>query len=237
MTTRRLALVAAVLWLCAAALTVYIASLVPGLDNGLETGVHGIDLAIGAFVHIFAVQNPWAVSIAAFFGAMGSGFVLAPLTVGVVVALWVRGQRWWSVWIGACGAGGILISQIVKQFVDRQRPQWQDLAHTLTSPSFPSGHSMAGIYGYFAFGVVAWFLVNRWFGVVLMVFGLLMGPSRVVYGVHWPTDVLGGWLYASAWVCTVTAVLWWKWGPPPRPPDTREAGSTRPLAQGDLQAG
>ena len=211
MSTRRFLLAAAVLWLCAFALTLYIAN-VPG--------VPGIDLMIAEPAHAFAMANPWSVWIARFFAAMGSGYVLTPLTVALVVALWVRGQRWWSLFLAAAGLGGILISQSVKRAVDRQRPVWDNPLHELTSPSFPSGHSMAGIYGYFAFGIVAWFLVNRAFGVVLMVFGLLMGPSRVMFGVHWPTDVLAGWLFAGAWLCTVAALLWWRLGPPPREADS-----------------
>lgn len=207
MSARRLTLAAVVLWLCALALTLYIANV---------SGVPAIDLAIAEPAHAFAVANAWSVWIARFFAAMGSGFVLAPLTVGVVVALWVRGQRWWSLFLGAAGLGGILISQGVKRLVDRQRPVWDNPLNELTSPSFPSGHAMAGIYGYFAFGIVAWFLINRALGVVLMVFGLLMGPSRVMFGVHWPTDVLAGWLFAGAWLCTVAALLWWRLGPPPR---------------------
>ncbi len=222
MNTRRFALIAAVLWLAALTLTVYIANV---------TGIPRIDLAIAEPAHNFAVATPWLAWIARFFSAMGSGFVLAPLTVGLVVALWVRGQRWWALFLAAAGLGGILISQTVKRLVERQRPVWDNPLHELTSPSFPSGHSMAGIYGYVAFGIVAWFLVNRGLGVILMVFGLLMGPSRVVFGVHWPTDVLAGWLFAGAWLCTVTAVLWWRLGPP----DTdRPAGdSRRPAAAMD----
>lgn len=213
MSANRFAALASVLWLAAGALTVYIATI---------SGIPRLDLALAQPAHELAVANPWLEWVARFFAAMGSGFVLAPLTVGVVVALWLRGQRWWSVWIAASGISGIVVSQTVKRVIDRQRPAWDNPLHELTSPSFPSGHSMAGIYGYVAFGVVAWFLVNRAFGTVLMVFGVLMGPSRVFFGVHWPTDVLAGWLFAGACLCTVTAVLWWRWGPPPTQDADRE---------------
>lgn len=201
--TRRFAFSALLLWLAAFGLTAAI----------VGAGVPAADLAIADTLHTFAVENMWLAWLARVFAALGSGFVLAPLTVVVVVGLY-RKHRWYAVWVAACGIGGIVISQTVKRLVGRPRPVWESPLHELASPSFPSGHSMAGIYGYVAFGIVAWALGKRALGVALMTLGLLMGPSRVVFGVHWPSDVLAGWLFASAWICTVTAVLWWQWGPP-----------------------
>lgn len=202
--TRRLAAAAVGLWTAALLLTVVIA----------QAGVPAVDQRLADGLHTFAVQNLWLAWAARVFAALGSGFVLFPLTVIVVLGLWRR-HRWFAVWVAACGLGGIAISQTMKRLVDRQRPVWENPLHELSSPSFPSGHSMAGVYGYVVFGIVAWALGRRSLGVGLMVLGLLMGPSRVVFGVHWPSDVLAGWLFAAAWICTVTAVLWWRLGPAP----------------------
>jgi undecaprenyl-diphosphatase len=172
------------------------------------------DLEIATNVHDFVHGQQWVVWVAKVFAVMGSAFVLVPLTIAVVVVLARSGFRWWAAWVGACGMGGWIISQTVKNAVDRQRPVWPDPFEVLTSPSFPSGHSMAGVYGYVVFGIVALALLpRRWPGVALITFGMLMGPSRVLLGVHWPSDVLMGWLLGGAWICTTGALVLWLRGP------------------------
>jgi undecaprenyl-diphosphatase len=194
-----LAALAVGLWLAALGLGLFIANLAT---------VPTADLRIALALHDLAHQQRWLVGTATFFAIMGSAVVLTPLTVGVVVVLARRGHRWWAMWVAACGMGGWMISQTVKHLVDRQRPEWPDPFAVLTTPSFPSGHSMAGIYGYVVFGIVALALLpRRWPGIAVIVFGMLMGPSRVLLGVHWPTDVLMGWLLAGAWVCTAAAIV------------------------------
>lgn len=203
--TRRLVAAAVVLWLAALLLTVVV----------VRVGVPPVDQWLADALHSFAVENLWLAWLARVFAVLGSAYVLFPLTFLVVVGLWRR-HRWFAMWVAACGLGGIVISQTMKRLIDRQRPVWDNPLHELSSPSFPSGHSMAGIYGYVVFGILALVLLQqRWPGIVLIAIGVLMGPSRVAFGVHWPSDVLAGWLYACAWVCTVTAVMWWRLGPPP----------------------
>ena len=195
---------AGALWAAAIALTAAVAN---------TGGPPAIDTAIADPVHTWAVASPWAVSVARFFALMGSAAVLFPITVVVVLAL-LRNHRWWALWVASCGLGGLFISQVVKRTVDRQRPVWPDPFEALTSPSFPSGHAMAGIYGWVVFGIVALFLLrgpwNQIVGITLVTFGILMGPSRVVLGVHWSTDVLAGWLSAGAWVLTMGSLLLWR---------------------------
>jgi len=174
------------------------------------------DRLLAASAHTFARAHTWVVVTAQIFAVMGSWVVLVPLTVGVVVLLCRRGHRWWALWVALCGMGGWMISESVKHLVDRQRPVWPDPFQELTSPSFPSGHSMAGVYGYVVFGITALALLDRrWPGILLVVFGLLMGPSRVLLGVHWPTDVLGGWLLAGVWISVCGAVVLRLRGSPP----------------------
>lgn len=224
-----LAGLALLLALAAAALTRLVLADGPGLGVPLTAGPPAVgeayDEYLAANAYVFAHDHTWVVPVTKVFAVMGSWIVLVPATLVVVVVLAHHGHGYWAWWVGLCGMGGWMISQSVKNLVDRQRPQWPDPFEVLTSPSFPSGHSMAGVYGYVVFGVVALALLDRrWPGVLLIVFGMLMGPSRVLLGVHWPTDVLAGWLFAGAWISLCAAAVLWIRGSrrarTPQPADT-----------------
>ena len=209
-----LAGLALLLAVAAAALARLVLADGPGLGLPLSAGppaaAEAYDPFLATTAHTFVREQTWLVPVTKIFAVMGSWVVLVPVTVGVVAVLYRRGYRWWALWVGLCGMGGWMVSQTVKHLVDRERPTWPDPFETLTSPSFPSGHSMAGIYGYVVFGIVALALLDkRWPGVLLIAFGMLMGPSRVLLGVHWPTDVLAGWLLAGAWISACAAAVLW----------------------------
>src|ERR1041384_1547123 len=83
-----------------------------------------------------------------------------------------------------------------------------------TSASFPSGHSMLAMVVYLTLGAVLAEVQNeRRFKIYILCWAvslsLLVGWSRIFLGVHWPTDVLGGWCLGAAWalICATTA-LW-----------------------------
>jgi membrane-associated phospholipid phosphatase len=106
-------------------------------------------------------------------------------------------------------AGAMALGVAAKLIVDRARPPVQYAAGTPTlGTSFPSAHSMNSL----AFSVALVFVVGptRWRYAVAVVAALLVvsvGASRVVLGVHYPSDVIGGWCLAAAWVIACHAVL------------------------------
>jgi undecaprenyl-diphosphatase len=143
---------------------------------------------------------------ATFFGS--TAWLIGSLAVVVVVALYsVRSPRW-AVFAVGCMIGGF-ISTIVKALVERPRPDIEPLLH-IESAAFPSGHALAAAI---AFGAVGLFLtrVTRlprmavWLGAALC--AGIVGLTRTYLGVHWPTDVIGGWLLGAAWVAVVALVV------------------------------
>ena len=137
-----------------------------------------------------------------------------PMTaLAVLVFLGLMWRRQWPqaglVGVATLGAGALVVG--VKQLVDRQRPPAVEHLVVETNQAFPSGHSLGSIV---VIGVVtavsAAHLRHRALRVtavaVAAIFVAAVGLSRLYLGVHWPTDILGGWSMGALWVTICLAV-------------------------------
>ena len=153
--------------------------------------------------------------------ALVIGRVTAPFWSGVVVAVLVIvlfGYRYRAAaaLLAMSGIAGGIVSTAVKQMMARTRPPGAEQFQQDLDKSFPSGHAMEGIYLYVATGLVLIQLgrtrERRWMEVVgriLVIIGPFIGLTRVVLGVHWPSDVIAGWAFGSAVLLTSALILWW----------------------------
>jgi undecaprenyl-diphosphatase len=131
----------------------------------------------------------------------------------IVAFLWLRHHRLEAV-IQAVAWGTAGLSTLVKQVTERPRPLSSDVnvvVATLGGSSFPSGHVLTyvGVYGYAAY--LANSMVRpRWLRTLAVgpLIGLiiLIGPSRIYLGHHWPTDVLASYLLGIASLLGITAL-------------------------------
>ncbi len=140
---------------------------------------------------------------------LASSAFIIPLGLAVGGVLWLRRHTWRPLLMMAVaflGAAGLY--DIVKPAVGRARPP---AALQVGGPdegwSFPSGHATQTIafYGMLAIVLIAWYAPRRrlFFAIGAVVVTLVVGASRLYLGVHWLTDVLGGYALGLTWLAVV----------------------------------
>lgn len=187
------------LWLAAGLLTLVTASSVAAaLCDRWAGDVDGMRLFQGM---LNGATEPLADAVTAL------GDRVPRLALGLVSAGWllyVRRPRLVGMLVVVLVLAGALV-QVLKWTVDRPRPELPLDLEALaisTSGSFPSGHTtFVALY----FGALAYLTVRNWRaapwrrGALVVLFlapVVLIGPSRIAWGIHWPSDVLGGYLVA-----------------------------------------
>ena len=133
--------------------------------------------------------------------------VIAPLSALAAFLLWRRSFTSARFFVASV-AGAAALTGVMKLVFHRPRPQLWPRLVTESGASFPSGHSMYSAAFVAALILLAWPSRLRWPALVLgTLFTLVVGWSRVDLGVHYPTDVLAGWLSGTAWVLGVYSLL------------------------------
>jgi len=151
----------------------------------------------------------WVEELGRDFTALGGVGVLSMLTVAVLGYLLLRGNYRAALLVLISIGTGLAASFLLKTGFDRPRPDLVPHGSIVYTSSFPSGHSMLSAVTYLTLGAL---LARVHSGVRMRAYLLiwaalltiLVGFSRVYLGVHWPTDVLAGWMAGAAW-----AAFWW----------------------------
>ena len=115
--------------------------------------------------------------------------VLAPL-------LWA-GHRRSAAWLAGMMAGGTLLNLGLKQIYAAPRPDLLPHLDIVHSYSFPSGHSAGNMMFFGALALLAGGRIAQALAAAMI---LMIGVSRVWLGVHWPSDVLAGWIEGLGWL-------------------------------------
>jgi undecaprenyl-diphosphatase len=136
--------------------------------------------------------------------ALGSVTVLFLLVGGVCGYLAVRRQYRDLRFLLIVVIGAGILNFVLKETFGRPRPTIVDPLVVVTSKSFPSGHAMLSTVVYLTMGTLLARLAKHWRSRLLilglaLILPLLVGLSRIYLGVHYPTDVLGGWIVGGIW--------------------------------------
>jgi undecaprenyl-diphosphatase len=130
-----------------------------------------------------------------------AGSAFATVGGGLGMAAWLiwRGQRRLAAVLGATVVGERLVIDGLKLLIDRTRPSF-DLHPVVThSSSFPSGHAGNSMAVFLSIALIAAPRAYRVRAVIAaLLASLLVGSTRPFLGVHWPSDVIGGWSLGAA---------------------------------------
>ena len=159
-----------------------------GFDKGVTTAIH----------KIYEVCGSVATPVMELISLLGAGGI-ALIVLSLILLVIRKTRRFGTAMILGLAIGAIVVNLWLKVVVARPRPYadvngfyyplWQLMgAHTESDYSFPSGHTNAA----FACMVPAFLIGKKSWSWLCLLFGFLMGVSRIYLVVHYPSDVLGG---------------------------------------------
>jgi undecaprenyl-diphosphatase len=139
---------------------------------------------------------------------LGSTPALAVLVGLAVVVLVVRRRPAEALFAVTALGGTLLLNETLKRLFERPRPAL-DWAEAATGFGFPSGHAMNATVVLGALALIVWRLHGPWAGATALTLSLaltvLIGSSRIYLGVHWTTDVVGGFLAGGVYLLVLLA--------------------------------
>lgn len=127
----------------------------------------------------------------------------------VAVSLCVKSRNYKNALVVVVGVvGSAIINLLLKLFFQRDRPELWERLIAENSYSFPSGHAMASASLAAVIIVILWPTKWRYFAVAIgSVYVVYIGFTRMYLGVHYPTDIIAGWLVATSWVAITTIIV------------------------------
>jgi len=170
-----------------------------------------VDLALANELHSMVIANSTTVQVFKFVSLFGFQLLFA-LAIIVAVIFLLRKQWFYLLIWGVTLLGGNLLNVLIKTLFARPRPVFVDPVALANSFSFPSGHSMQSLIAYGMGAYLICLIVKNHYARIFIVFAavmaiVLIGISRLYLGVHYLSDVIGGFTAGAVWLATcITAI-------------------------------
>ncbi|HWC81815.1 MAG TPA: phosphatase PAP2 family protein [Pseudonocardiaceae bacterium] len=172
-----------------------------------------VDFKVDSGLHTVAVREHWLVVAARVVSDLGSPLSMDLVTAVACLVLLVRRRFRVAVLVAAVRFGALGIESLTKVLLARPRPSLHPVLATASGYSYPSGHTTgtAAVIGVLLVLCLPRPVRGRWVAVLAagVLFVLAVGTSRMVLGVHYPSDVLGGLCLggAGAWCGRVMTLV------------------------------
>ena len=153
----------------------------------------------------------WLLSAALDITALGSATVLGLVVLSVAGFLALQGRWRMGLVVLASTSGAEVANELLKVSFNRPRPTVVPHLRDVATMSFPSGHALISSVVYLTLGALLMRIAKSRLAkfycmAVAMLITALVGMSRVFLGVHYPTDVLAGWLFGLSWALLIWLV-------------------------------
>jgi undecaprenyl-diphosphatase len=150
------------------------------------------------------IGPPWLAESVLEITALGGYTLIILLVAAVIGFLLVAGLRGPALFVFLSVLTGWLASQVLKSFYSRPRPDLVPQLDVVHTASFPSGHATMTALVYLTLAAVIARLTDRtslriYVFAAAALISIIVGLSRVYLGVHWPSDVIAGWVLGAAW--------------------------------------
>jgi undecaprenyl-diphosphatase len=175
----------------------------------LSGGTQEFDVAVlRALRHADDLSRPigpaWLPEAAVDVTALGSGWVIGLVVLAVVGFLLLQAMWRTAAFVFVASAGGWVLNAALKAVFQRPRPDVVSHLREVMSLSFPSGHAMTSAAVYLTLGAMLMRISERratkvYCMVTAAIVTVLVGSTRVYLGVHYPSDVVAGWLVGMSW--------------------------------------
>ena len=182
----------------------------------LEGETHAFDLWVHQHAIAWRAGHPWLTEVMRDLSGIGSTVTLTLVTLITVGYLSLATTYRVAVLVATSVGSGAALMSLLKIAFGRLRPDVAQAAFAVPGLSFPSGHSSMAAIVFLTLGTLIASTRTRlrersYILAAAASLALLVGVSRVMLGVHWATDVLGGWAFgagwAMAWLLLVGAVM------------------------------
>lgn len=154
------------------------------------------------YLALYAGGNAVLVTVARGASLLGDPKVLIPATLAIAAWLWWRNHSRTALTLIAVTMAGRAVNSLVKLDVARERPALRPHLMIEHTNSFPSGHATGSMIFFLALALLLAHRGRRrrWWAAAAVAVSLCVGLSRIMLGVHWPSDVVGGWAFGALWV-------------------------------------
>lgn len=183
--------------------------LVIALGFAVNTGhFRQLDIGVSNALNLQRGTSPdWLISLMYWVSWIGGGVQRYIIVAVLTVALW----RWWG-WGAALAMGlttlvSAMTSEVLKAHFGRVRPDLVPQLDIINNAAYPSGHANNAAVVYILFIMLVPQARHPGWQLAAAFMILITGLSRIMLGVHWPTDVIGGWMLGTSFALMAAAVI------------------------------